>query len=250
MTARRSFVEQVMGMPVSVHVRMPDTVDDPQLLEHVEVAAGQCFAHLRKVDEVFSTWRSDSEVMRLRRGALTPAHSHPWHAEVRELASAAHEITDGLFTAWLPGPDGAIAYDPTGLVKGWAISGAADYLVAVPRITFCINAGGDIVAGRGHGVPGPTDPWTIGIEDPRDRSRMSAIVKVAEGGVATSGNAARGAHVRDPRTGELVSREGSFTVVGPDVLWADVWATAGFVDPERVRGMLALRDPEYTTLVA
>jgi FAD:protein FMN transferase len=47
--------------------------------------------------------------------------------------------------------------------------------------------------------------------------------------VATSGTAARGAHVLDPRTGEP-GGDGllSVTVVAPDLLWADVYATAAF----------------------
>ena len=76
----------------------------------------------------------------------------------------------------------------------------------------------------------PTRPdWTVGIEDPHDRSRLLATLPLRSGGVATSGSAARGAHVLDPRTGEpggggLLS----VTVVGPSLLWADVYATAAF----------------------
>ncbi|WP_241259731.1 FAD:protein FMN transferase [Rhodococcus sp. KRD197] len=41
----------------------------------------------------------------------------------------------------------------------------------------------------------------------------------------------RGAHIIDPRTGRGVEHPGSATVAGPDLLWADVWATATFIDP-------------------
>jgi thiamine biosynthesis lipoprotein len=49
--------------------------------------------------------------------------------------------------------------------------------------------------------------------------------------VATSGTAARGAHLYDPATGTFVDRSGSVTVIGPTLMWADVWATALFVGP-------------------
>ncbi|MGB2948185.1 MAG: FAD:protein FMN transferase [Rhodococcus sp. (in: high G+C Gram-positive bacteria)] len=41
----------------------------------------------------------------------------------------------------------------------------------------------------------------------------------------------RGAHIIDPRTGRGVEHPGSATVTGPDLAWADVWATATFIDP-------------------
>ncbi len=78
-------------------------------------------------------------------------------------------------------------------------------------------------------------PWRVGIEDPAERTRLAATVELTVGAVATSGNAARGAHITDPRTGSPVDRPGSATVTGPSLLWADIWATAIFVDPEAAR---------------
>jgi thiamine biosynthesis lipoprotein len=52
----------------------------------------------------------------------------------------------------------------------------------------------------------------------------------------------------DPATGEGISREGSCTVVGPDLLWAEVWATAAWVDAVRATSLMARRDPSYRLL--
>jgi FAD:protein FMN transferase len=71
-------------------------------------------------------------------------------------------------------------------------------------------------------------------------------VTLRRGAVATSGAAARGAHVVDPRTGLGIDRSGSATVVGPDLLWADVWATAAWVDPTRAATLMVERDPGYS----
>jgi len=235
---RRAFVEQVMGLPVSVHVR--GTVQSTE----VDAAVGQVWSFLHKVDGLFSTWRDDSELMRLRRGELDGAAAHPWHEEVAQLCLQAQERTGGLFTAAYPGSGG---YDPTGLVKGWAVEKAAAHLGNVPGISFCVNAGGDIVAGAGR-ESRPT-PWRVGIEDPRRPGTIAASLDLTTGGLATSGTAARGLHIGDPRTGGAVERVGSVTVWGPSLLWADVWATALFVDPVAGRAALAAHDPAYRSFV-
>jgi thiamine biosynthesis lipoprotein len=234
---RRAFVEQVMGLPVSVHVR--GDVDRPEVVTAVE----QVWGVLHRVDAVFSTWRADSELMRLRRGDLSAAQAHPWLAEVDRLCVEAELRTKGLFSASFDGAH----HDPTGLVKGWAVERAALHLRHVPGISWCVNAGGDLLAGAGRGATPST--WLIGIEDPGTPGTVAATVPLRTGGLATSGAAARGAHVLDPRTGAAVVRPGSATVWGSSLLWADVWATALFVDPQV--GALALEgaDPAYRSLV-
>jgi len=242
---RRVWVEQVMGLPISIHVRGTERAP----VNEVETAVAQAFSHLRRVDSVFSAWRDDSDLMRLRRGELAEPDAHPWVGEVRALCREAEHRTGGLFSAMLPAPDGGPdVWDPTGLVKGWAVEGAARHLALVPHLSFCVNAGGDIVAGAGRDA-GELQAWRIGIEDPRDRSLVAATVELTVGAVATSGSAARGAHIVDPRAGTPVDRAGSATVTGPSLLWADVWATALFVDPERGRAALEAADPAYRCLV-
>jgi len=234
---RRAFVEQVMGLPVSVHVR--GEVDRPE----VETAVAQVWGVLHRVDAVFSTWRTDSDLLRLRRGELSVAEAHPWLAEVEQLCVAAEDRTAGLFSAGFDGAD----HDPTGLVKGWAVERAALHLRHVPGISWCVNAGGDLLAGAGRGTA--PSSWLVGVEDPRAPGSVAATIPLRSGGLATSGAAARGAHVVDPRTGRPVARDGSATVWGPTLLWADVWATALFVDPVAGRAALRGADPAYRSLV-
>ena len=54
-------------------------------------------------------------------------------------------------------------------------------------------------------------------------------VPLRRGAVATSGTAARGQHIVDPSTGRSPTSLLSATVIGPDLTWADVYATAAFV---------------------
>ncbi|GAA4401492.1 FAD:protein FMN transferase [Fodinibacter luteus] len=240
--ARRAWVEQIMGMPVSVHVRAVDP-SRPDL----EAGVRRVFGHLRRVDAVLSTWRSDSDLLRLQHGESEEAHA--WVADVTELCLEAEDRTDGLFRAWRSRPGGRVAFDPTGLVKGWAVAGAAAHLDIVPEVAYAIGAGGDVVVGAGAGVSAAPPSWRVGIEDPRRAGAVARVVTVRRGAVATSGAAARGGHVVDPRTGVGITRAGSATVVGPDLLWADVWATAAWVDPERARRLMARRNAGYELLL-
>ncbi len=236
--ARRAWVEHVMGTAVSVHVRAVEPTR-PDIQSAVE----RVFAHLRRVDAVLSTWRADSDLLRLQHGEADEVHA--WVADVTELSLEAEERTDGLFQAWRGRSGGRTLFDPTGLVKGWAVAGAGAHLDVVPELAWSIGAGGDVAVGAGPGPSSAAPSWRIGLADPTHPGRVADVVTLRRGAVATSGAAERGGHVVDPRTGRPVERPGSVTVLGPDLTWADVWATAAWVDPGRARRLLAQRDPEY-----
>src|SRR6185437_17006711 len=175
---RRAWVEQIMGLPVSVHVRGDNPSTSP-VAEH--------FADLQRADEVFSPYREDSDLSRWDRGELALADADPMLAEVVELCDEARERTGGWFDARrLPDPrTGAPRYDPSGLVKGWAVQRAAERLRDVAGRGWCVNAGGDVVLHAPDGQPA----WRVGIEDPADPRRILRVVERRTGGVATSGSA-------------------------------------------------------------
>lgn len=240
---RRAFVDQIMGMPISIHVRATEPTRPD-----IEAAAQRVFAHLRRVDAVFSTWRADSDLLRLQHGEVGIGEAHPWIGDVVDLCLQAEDRTDGLFRAWRARRSGRTVFDPTGLVKGWAVSAASAHLQTVPEIAWSLGAGGDIVTGTGQGMYALNPVWRIGIEDPRQRGAIAQVLTLTRGAVATSGAAVRGGHVLDPRTGVAVTRAGSATVTGPDLVWADVWATAAWVDPDAAVRLMARRDPAYTLI--
>ena len=210
---RRRWVEHVMGMPASLLLRGPGLDDG------VEPAVTAAYDELRLADTLFSTYQDGSEVSRLRRGELAPADADPLVREVLDLCAEAKARTDGWFDVDLPG-----GLDPSGLVKGWAIDRAAAVLAdRLPELDVCLNVGGDVAV---RSVSG--EPFTVGIEDPHERTRLLTGVPVVAGGLATSGTAARGLHIVDPHTGLPVEALASLSVVGPSLMWADVYATAGF----------------------
>jgi thiamine biosynthesis lipoprotein len=66
----------------------------------------------------------------------------------------------------------------------------------------------------------------VGITDPHRPGQVLTVAELADGAVATSGTAERGAHIWDPRTGRAASDVVQVTVIGPSLTWADGYATA------------------------
>jgi thiamine biosynthesis lipoprotein len=173
---------------------------------------------------VFSPYRPDSLVSRVDRGevSLAEAARDADVAEVLDLGARAERATGGAFCLHRPRPDGSTAFDPSGVVKGWAAERAAAALRALDDTDFCLSAGGDVL-GRAAETP-----WRIGVEDPHDPGRLVAVVPVRDGAVATSGTAHRGAHLVDARTGHAPAGVASVTVVARSLTWADIDATAAY----------------------
>jgi thiamine biosynthesis lipoprotein len=226
-------VEQVMGMPVSLALRG----------RYAGTLAGEdawaaAVDELRWVDRVFSTYREDSWVSRLGRGEVDLDDCPPEVADVVALAERARLDSHGAFDVWRVGTGCGGAFDPSGVVKGWAVQRAFGAFADLEDTDVCLSAGGDLQClTRVPGSPG----WRIGIEDPFDPTRMIAVVPVRDGAVATSGLAHRGAHIRDPRSGTTPAVFASVTVVSADLTWADIDATAAFVLGEQAEEWLVRR---------
>ncbi|MZD53598.1 FAD:protein FMN transferase [Streptomyces sp. SID5606] len=190
----------------------------------VRTALDEAVAQLRRADEVFSTYREDSQVSRLARDEVAVGECAPEVAEVLGLAAEAERVSEGWFSTRYRG-----RLDPTGIVKGWAVECAARRLASAGATGVSLNGGGDVQL---LGTPGSGRPWRVGVSDPLRPGGLAAVVSAAgaaELAVATSGSAERGAHVVDPRTGRLaVTDLLSVTVVAPRLTWADCWATAAF----------------------
>jgi FAD:protein FMN transferase len=139
---------------------------------------------------------------------------------VLRLSEETKQMTDGYFDVWFQG-----RFDPSGLVKGWAISRAAGLLDGDGFVSFCIEAGGDIEV-RGANDDGV--PWQIGLRSPFDQRKLIRKLALSNRGIATSGTYIRGEHIYNPRTGGRANEIASMTVVGPNVYEADRLATAAF----------------------
>ncbi len=231
MTAGAVHVEHVMGTVFSLDLR------DPVPTGTVEAVV----AMLHRLDELCSTYRPDSEVSRLRRGELELAHADPEVRTAAELCDQARELTGGWFDAAADG-----RFDPSGVVKGWAVERAAALLVAAGSSRHSVNGGGDVAVGLG---PEPGRPWRVGVADPLHPGSLLAAVRLETGGVATSGTAERGGHVLDPRTGRPAGGLAGATVVGPSLLRADVLATAALAAGAVGAPDLLVEHPGYEWLL-
>ncbi len=183
----------------------------------VDGLAARAAATLREIDRVFSTYRDQSPLSRLRRGEATLAEMPPEVPNVLDACREAHRLSGGWFDPWhLPG-----GVDPTGYVKGWA-AGRALANLRHPRVTGAlVNAAGDLASfGDLDG-----EPFRIGIAAPRDPGALFGVVRLT-GALATSGTAQQTGHLIDPFTGVPGARVPSASVAGPDPGICDALATA------------------------
>jgi thiamine biosynthesis lipoprotein len=222
---------KLMGTVASVHVLTVDAVPEPALASVIDAAMTRALNELHKLDALFSPFRADSQISALRDGTLGWGDADPRLAEVaaecvRLTASSAGRF-DARWQGW---------FDPTGLVKGWAVERAARHhlaplLAEAGVVAAGLSAGGDMQLLT---APGADWTWNVGIADPSRAGELRAQVPLQNGAVATSGPSERGAHIVDPRTGQAVADAPTATVIAENLSDADAWATiavvAGFDD--------------------
>jgi FAD:protein FMN transferase len=188
-----------------------------------------------KIDKDFSTYKSDSEVSRIRRGELDILDASDDVKEVWRLCENARVLTLGAFDPWKV--EGG--FDPSGLVKGWAADVAAKMLVNAGVESVLINAAGDLVLRGGQPSEGDeVKPWNVGISSPEDVNQIVKTFDVFDGSVATSGDYEKGAHIVDSHTGLIAIGAHSASVVGPDGALCDALATALMVDGRDAQGWM------------
>ena len=185
----------------------------------IEESIDRVRAFLYEVHEVFSTYKVNSEVSRLRRGEITITDCSADLQEVWGLCAYAKEVTDGSFDPWCV--EGG--FDPSGYVKGWASDRAIAMLKSDGVEHIQINAAGDLSLAGGVEAG---KPWSIGIRHPEEAHTIVKVFEITDGAIATSGTYERGSHIKDPHTGLIAIGARSATVYGPDGGLADALATA------------------------
>ena len=131
-------------------------------------------------------------------------------------------------------PERGMEIDLGGIGKEYAADRAATICVLHGIAHGLVNLGGDV---RAIGTQPDGTPWRIGIRDPRRDDRAIAVMEVADGAVATSGDyeryfdldGRRYCHLLDPRTGMPVSHWQSVSVVAPLCVIAGSCATVAML---------------------
>ena len=181
----------------------------------------------------------------------------PGPSEVREAfaesgaAKLALDSSHRLLTKSVAG----LRVDLGGLAKGYMADEARRILVAAGCSRAIVELGGDVALAKHE----DQRDFSIGVNDPRLAGHLFGVLRLRGGAVVTSGDyerfltikGQRYAHIIDPRTGRPVARElASVTVVSPDGMYADAWATAFFVlGWERSMEIIAARDELEAVLI-
>ena len=137
--------------------------------------------------------------------------------------------------------------DLGGIAKGYALDLAASAMKKAGASSGLIDVGGDILA---IGRQADGSPWRIGVQHPLQTGLLLKLA-LTDRAVATSGNqqrfividGKRYSHIIDPRTGQPAEEAVSVTVVAPDGITADAWATVfSVLTVEQGRQRAAKRD--------
>lgn len=204
-----------MGMPITVEI-----VGSSKASKIIK----KIFDYFRYIDEKFSTYKKTSEISAINRGEIVRENFSEEMKEVFDLSEKTKQETAGFFN--IKNLDGI--YDPSGLVKGWAIFNASKIIREEGINDFYVEAGGDIEVGGKNALD---KVWTVGIREPKKESdKIVKILTLSNIGIATSGTYLRGQHIYNPhnKNNLPITEIVSLTVIGPNVYEADRFATAGF----------------------
>jgi thiamine biosynthesis lipoprotein len=203
---------KLMGMTVTVEI-----VDDNATIEAIE----NIFIYFKYIDEKFSTYKETSEISAINRGEIKEKNYSEDMKEVFALSEKTKEETKGYFD--IKKPDGK--YDPSGMVKGWAIRNAGLQLERAGFKNFYVDVGGDMQV---HGLNAEGKVWSVGIKNPFNQDEIVKVVYLSDKGMATSGTYIREQHIYNPHKEGTLNEVFSLSVIGPNIYEADRFATAGF----------------------
>ena len=202
----------LMGMPITLEV--VDGGATPQLFERV-------FDYLGYMDRKFSTYKDESEISSINRHERALDQASEDMQIVLELSEQMRLETGGYFNIQRKG-----SIDPSGLVKGLAILNAAQMIRQEGFENFYVEAGGDIQV---FGKNTSCQNWRVGIRNPFNMHEIVKVLSLSDCGIATSGVYIRGQHIYNPYVeGAPITDIVSLTVIGPDIYYADCFATAAF----------------------
>ena len=190
---------------------------------------------LHEADRTFSLYKPESPLSQLARGETRVADCPPVVGEIWDACDEWEKRTDGWFSAMTP----QNTFDPSGVVKTWAATRAAEYILQAGINDFTMNAGGDVWLSDDLSVD---QDWRIGISKPISIASPDAgVLTVIDlkntnfRAMATSGSAERGEHIWNPKAAgkEAPTDLVQVSVVAEDLVTADVWATAAFAAGQR-----------------
>ncbi len=220
-----SFEINEMNIPFTGQIVVKE--DDEVTREVILGRAKKIHEWLVLVDHIFSPFRTNSELTLYNHRKIEMTGTNLLFQEVFALSIWAKEMTQGLFSANFVGK-----YNPTGAVKGWAIEKAEriqlEPLLSDPNfVAVNLNGGGDM---QFSSSDKHNWQWEIGIVNPFDNKKVISCFRMKNGAIATSGTSQRGEHLFNSSTGRAIPEKNfnviSSSVIGSEVSYSDIWATA------------------------
>lgn len=260
--------EPIMGTRVHAELYHESPAAGREILDRV-------LAEMRRIEAAYSPYLEDSELSRVNR--LAAAGWVATTAEMIDLltrSARVSRLTDGAFDITYASvgryydyrqgqrPDDAtleagleainwefVEIDPVrnrvrfahplvyvdlgGIAKGYAVDRCIGILQAAGITQGSVAAGGDSrILGDRNG-----EPWTVGIQDPRNEGAVAVLLPLVDTAVSTSGDyerffeegGVRYHHILDPRTGDSARQSLSVTILGPEATLTDALSTSVFV---------------------
>ncbi|OGP70841.1 MAG: hypothetical protein A2W09_04660 [Deltaproteobacteria bacterium RBG_16_50_11] len=249
--------------------------------KEAQKAALQAFQEIKRIEQLMSLWIESSDISQINRSAgkgWRKVSSETMEViktaqKISELSEGGFDVTVGpLVELWRrarekgipPSNEGVkrslnlvnfkelsvdsekgvylrkegMSVDLGGIAKGYAVDKAFERLRNLGYKNLIINAGGDLRAGGTKF----DQPWTIGIQHPRESQKNMAKVSISDEAIATSGDYEkffihedkRYHHILNPKDGFPTNGCQSVTIIGKDGMTTDGFATAVFVlGPEK-----------------
>lgn len=248
--------------------------DDEKALED---AASKAFDEIKRIDALMSRYKEDSEVSLVNKNAgIAPVKVGHELIEVLKEAVKISDLSEGAFDVtigplsnlWgfdeerkvVPSPEEierlrklvdyrklrideaastvyleekGMMIDVGGIAKGYSLGRAMKIFEDFGIKNVFINAGGNLNLRGGK----KGKPWRIGIQDPRDESKLLGKIDITDISIATSGDyqrffikdGIRYHHILDPRTGYPAKGLISATVIGRSKTSMDGFSSAVFI---------------------
>ena len=259
--------EAIMGTQVTVELWHTDA-------EHAERLIDRVMAEMHRIDQTYSPYIESSQLSVLNRGAASApvkVSEEMWRLlqagrEMSELSDGAFDLTYasvGRYYDYRAGQrpsenkiaedlaaidyrhivfgDGrqvrylhpAVYVDLGGIAKGYAVDQSIELLEQAGVEQAIVAAGGDSrILGDRLGKP-----WSVGVQHPRDKTKMIAVLPLVDTAVSTSGDyerffeeqGVRYHHILDPGSGDSARGLRSVTILGPRGTFTDALSTAVFV---------------------
>lgn len=258
----------IMGTRIAVELWHEDPSVARQCSENV-------FKEMHRIDALMSPYKEDSQLTRLNNEAAShPVMVGDELYSLIETASKFSRLSDGAFDITfaavgkmydyrqkvrpsdetintqleavnyrhivLNPVEKSIAYkhpdvtiDLGGVAKGYAVDNAIRILSVCGITHAMVSAGGDSrILGNRRGRP-----WMMGIQHPRNKSKLALVLPLSDAAISTSGDyeryfmedGKRYHHIISPDSGHSARETISASVIGPDATSTDALSTTLFI---------------------